>query len=233
MQPYLLIYLHRRPYTGICLYTIIALTISDTFRIRDFMNYSFLTGYDAQSTHEISDRFGSTDSQTISCGFQRPIGQSYRDTSEGEMVRNWQRQSAEATRLGKNTQLRLTVPDTIPSSFRSPSARRSVSEHATQGQFQWFLNTITPSPPNAWSMRSDKLPPTWVNWRLQGRFPSPYVAESRITCNAKVAHTLEIPSNLVRQAQLHAKYHDDTGQNWIRKCTYIYIALSWAKLRRV
>jgi len=32
LQPYLLIYLPTRPYTGVCLYTIIALTISDTIR---------------------------------------------------------------------------------------------------------------------------------------------------------------------------------------------------------
>jgi len=41
LQPNLLIYLPTRPYTGICLYIIIALTISDTFRIRDFMKYAF------------------------------------------------------------------------------------------------------------------------------------------------------------------------------------------------
>jgi hypothetical protein len=57
VQPYLLIYLPTRPYTGVCLYTIIALTISDTFRIRDFMNYPFPTRHDTRDTLY---RFGST-----------------------------------------------------------------------------------------------------------------------------------------------------------------------------
>ena len=49
------------PYAGVCLYTIIALTISDTFRILDFMNYPFPTRHDTQSTREISYGFESTD----------------------------------------------------------------------------------------------------------------------------------------------------------------------------
>jgi len=61
LQPYLLIYLPTRPYTGVCLYTIIALTISDTFRIRDSMNYPLSTCHDTQITPEISYRFESTD----------------------------------------------------------------------------------------------------------------------------------------------------------------------------
>jgi hypothetical protein len=46
---------------GVCLYTIIALTISDTFHILDFMNYPFPTRHDTRTTREISYRFGSTD----------------------------------------------------------------------------------------------------------------------------------------------------------------------------
>jgi len=46
---------------GVCLYTIITLTISDTFRILDFMNYPIPTRHDTQSPCEIPYRFGSTD----------------------------------------------------------------------------------------------------------------------------------------------------------------------------
>ena len=61
MQPYLPIYHHTRPYTGVCLYTIIAFTISDTFRLLDFMTYPFPTRRDTQSMREISYGFENTD----------------------------------------------------------------------------------------------------------------------------------------------------------------------------
>ena len=54
-------YLPIRQYMGICLYTYIALTISDTIRIWDFMNYHFPTRHETQTMHEISYGFETTD----------------------------------------------------------------------------------------------------------------------------------------------------------------------------
>jgi len=139
VQPYLLIYLPTRPYTGVCLDTIIALTISDTFRIRDFMNYPFPMRHD---TCDTLYRFGSTDrTGEVSwyvCWIEvngnrddfvripeanRP--ETRHDTAEGEIVRNWQPQITEATCLGKYTQLTFTVAQTIPSWFQRPAGQET------------------------------------------------------------------------------------------------------------
>jgi len=50
-----------RAYTGICVDTIIALTIADKFRILAFMNHPYPTRHAKQSKREILYPFESTD----------------------------------------------------------------------------------------------------------------------------------------------------------------------------
>lgn len=61
LQLYVLIYLGMRPDTGIWFHTIIARKISNTFSIRDFIDYPIVTHHDTQSTHNIWARFGLPD----------------------------------------------------------------------------------------------------------------------------------------------------------------------------
>jgi len=48
----------------------------------------------------------------------------------------------------------------------------------------------------------DRLPSNWVNWRLQGRFHSPYATESHVTGKAEAGPFPEVPLILIWQAQL-------------------------------
>jgi hypothetical protein len=145
LQPYLLIYLPTRPYTGVLLYTIIARTISDTFRIGDFMNCPFPTHHDRQlrpTEHpdlgtliadaicidkSIELRLRVTD--TISCGWLLPIGPRRVATPTNEksyVLEIYKLQIQNRHEL--STQSRSTAVPTFRLDNRGQSARRCVCD---------------------------------------------------------------------------------------------------------
>jgi hypothetical protein len=119
-----------------------------------------------------------TVAETILCEFQRLIGQRHVVTPTNDKsfrLEIYELQIPKRPVL--STKPRLTVPQTIPSWFQRPTGLETR---------QWPsqlrpIHTRTRRLPIAASMRFDKLPSNWVNWRLQGRFHSPYATESRVT----------------------------------------------------
>jgi len=118
----------------------IPLTISDMFRILDIMNYPFATRHDTQSTCKMSYRFESTDCTSDVSWYVNWIEvdgnrddlvwiseanwlETHCDTYD-EIVQKSPRQIAEVTRLGKYTQLRLTLAETILRWFQRPTGLR-------------------------------------------------------------------------------------------------------------
>jgi len=144
LQPYLQIYPHTRPYTGLCLYTIITCIISDVFHIQNFINSPFPTHHDARSMLKMSAIIGIYNCISevswyvcrivINGNIEHFMLISQADWSEmhcntwGDVMYICQQQISEATMLGKFTQLRLMVAETILSWFRSHLARRCSSD---------------------------------------------------------------------------------------------------------
>jgi hypothetical protein len=152
VQLYLLIFLPTRPYTGVCHYTIIALTISDTFRIRDFMNYTFrrVTTRSLRVRYhtvlrsliasvkcpDMSIEFRLTVTETILCGFQRPIGQRRVATPTNENLYELEIYDLQIhKRHDLSTQSRLTVVQTIRVGSRGQRARRRVNDQVNKSPF--------------------------------------------------------------------------------------------------
>ena len=189
---------------GVCLYPIITLAISDTFRIRDFKNYPIPTRHD---TRKISYGFWSTDCLSevsryvyrIEVNGNRDnvmrIPEANRpekrgDTYQWEIVRIWPRQIAEPKMLDMYTQLRLMIAETIRVHSWGQGARRRVSDEVSQSQMQ-RIDTRTRRLSIKASMIFGKLPSNWVNWRLQGRLQGRYVHKSRVTGNSETGHSPE------------------------------------------
>jgi hypothetical protein len=152
VQPDLLIFLPTRPYTGICLYTIIALTISDMFGIRDLMNYTIRR----VTTHSLRVRYHTvlrsliasakcldmsielrlTVTETILCGFQRPIGQRRVATPPNEKLYELEIYALQIHKRHKlSTQARLTVVQTIRVGSRGQRVRRRVNDQVNRSPF--------------------------------------------------------------------------------------------------
>jgi hypothetical protein len=125
-----------------------------------------------------------TVTETILRGFQRPNGQRRVATPTNEKSYRLEIYKLQIQhRHELSTQSRLTV-QTIRVDTRGQPGRRRVNVHVNRSPFQW-IHTRTRRLPIAASMRFDKLPSNWVNWRLQGRFHSPYATQSRVTGNAE------------------------------------------------
>jgi hypothetical protein len=192
--------------------------ISDMFRILGFMNYPFPTRRDMQTTRDTLYRFGSTDHISAVSWYVYWIEV---NGNRDDLVRipeaNWQRRVATPTneksyglkiyelqiqkRHELSTQSRLTVVKTIQVDTRGQPGKGRVSDQVSRSQLQRIHHTRTRRLSIAGSMRSDKLPPNWDNWRWQGRFQIAYVPESHVTGNAEAGPFPEISLILIRQAQ--------------------------------
>jgi len=158
-----------------------------------------------------------TVAETIQSWFQSPAGQRRVATPTSEKsygLEIYELQTQKRHQLSSRS--RLTVVQTI----RGQPPRKRVTDQVSQSQLQRMHHTRTRRLPIAASMRFDKLPSNWVNWRLQGRFQSPCVHKSRVTGNAKAGPSPKISPILIRQAQSRANYRDDAGHNCTPKCTH-------------
>jgi hypothetical protein len=205
--------------------------ISDTVHIGHLMNYPLPTCHDMQSMRRIY-RCGSTDCRSeVSSWVDSIVVTSNRDnvvripdanrsepghdTYVGEIVHNCQRQIADATRLGKYTQLRLTVAKTIQSWFQRPtsleirqwpSQLKSIATNSFP-RIQWL--TI------ATSIRFDKSPSDLVDWRYKKWLQSPYVSEICVTCKAEAGHWREVAYEL---NAIHVDPHRWRQLTWRLPC---------------
>ena len=162
-----------------------------------------------------------TVTETISCGFQRPIGQRrvttpQKEKSSGIDSHRLQKQLA----LGSTPNWRSQWQRQFRVGSRGQRARRHVNDQVNRSPFQRIHHTRTPRLSIAASMRFDKLPSYWGNWPLQGWFRSPCVQKSRVTANAKAGPSPRISPILIRQAELRANYRDDAGHNCTPECTH-------------
>jgi len=73
LPPYQQTYLEIKPYPGVCLYSVVICAISDSYPLKDFMNYFLLMWYDTQWMHEISYRLESTDCICTICWYVHHI----------------------------------------------------------------------------------------------------------------------------------------------------------------
>jgi hypothetical protein len=110
------------------------------------------------------------------------------------------------------------VAKTILSWFQRPGGQEGGQWPSRSKSIATNSSTRTRRQSIVTSMRFDKLPSNWVNWRLQERFQSPYVPESRITGNAEAGlsrDSLEsCPTSAIRcelltrqRPQLHTQVH--------------------------
>ena len=149
--------------------------ISDTFRIWDFMDYTFgrvMTRSLRMRYHtylraliasgkclDMSIELRLTVTETISCGFQRPIVQRRVATPANEKSYGLEIYELQIQKRHElSAQSRLTVVQTIRVDTRGQPARRRVSDQVGQSQLQRMHHTRTRRLPIAASMRFDKLP---------------------------------------------------------------------------
>ena len=182
------------------------------------MNYPFPKRRDTQTTHDTFYRFGSTDSISAVSWYvygievngnrndlvripeancQGSVTTPTNEKSYGLKIYELQIQKMHEL----STQWRLTVIETIRVDTRGQPGKGRISDQVSWSQLQRIHHTRTRRLSIPGSMRLDKLPPTWDNWRWQGRFQIAYIPESRVTSNAEAGPFPEISLILIRQAQ--------------------------------
>jgi len=207
LQPYLLIYHHTRPYTGVCLCTIIAFS----FQIHFLYGIAWITPFRRVMTRSLRARYNTdfraliasakcldmssqwrlTIAETMRIEFTGNLPMTCHNPCGPEVIWIWD------LRIAVKNEAWIVYPIEVNSMRDNPElipgryARRCVGDRVSQSQLQRSHHIRTWRLSIAASMRFDKLLSNWVNWWLLGWCQSPYVHNSHVTRNAKAGQSLE------------------------------------------